>query len=450
MWALAGLSSIYTGSGAKIPTSAYSLSLSLASNVGFHDAGPQAIGEDMHMFIKCLFSTGGNLISETIYSPASQLDVVAGERGGLQGFWNDHVARYKQAIRHMWGSLDTGYGYTRLINSDYQYHPETELSITHRQPIPTVFTQSQEPAIPSLPAVIKLRTIREEKTRSKRPAGSSKNGRRNFAEEDFVTPSPSDSSNSSSSASVISADDEEEDTEETSVSSLSETEDSYQEKIRLIQQQNQLQQQHQQQQNEKDGIINNNRPGQPEMLSRRIMPFVSLVLRLYEAHLLMGHMLLLVALRIFSASTNEIVAAPAIIPPLPTLSTISDGTEFLAYAYDLTDRMRGASLLFTILMFAMYDRYHQTCVGYRWKLPGGRLGVQSADRSLRPFPVACFDWFALPAGVVYGIVPLLQAQFMQLFTDRIVYTVSFKPKGKEMGPRRERDLEKAEMKEIMA
>lgn len=100
----AGLSSIYTGSKAKIPTSAYSLSMTLAANVGFHDAGPQAIGEDMHMFIKCLFSTGGNLISETIYSPASQLDVVAGVRGGLMGFWNDHVARYKQAIRHMWGS----------------------------------------------------------------------------------------------------------------------------------------------------------------------------------------------------------------------------------------------------------------------------------------------------------------------------------------------------------
>ena len=56
------------------------------------------------MFVKCLFSTKGNLISETIYSPASQLDVVSSERGGLKKFWNDHAARYKQAIRHMWGS----------------------------------------------------------------------------------------------------------------------------------------------------------------------------------------------------------------------------------------------------------------------------------------------------------------------------------------------------------
>lgn len=246
MWALAGLSSIYTGSGAKIPTSAYSLSLSLAASVGFHDAGPQAIGEDMHMYIKCLFSTGGNLISETIYSPASQLDVVAGERGGLRGFWNDHVARYKQAIRHMWGSLDTGYGLTRLFNADYTAHPEPELSMTHRQPTPTVFTAQPEP-------VIGLKTIREEMPVKK--------SRRNFAEEDFTMPSPSDSSASSSAESVISADDE-----ETSNSSLSETEEFVHEKQPMV------------------------RPVQQhtEVLVRRTTPFISLVFRLYEAHLLMG------------------------------------------------------------------------------------------------------------------------------------------------------------------
>lgn len=252
MWALAGLSSIYTGSGAKIPTSAYSLSFSLAANVGFHDAGPQAIGEDMHMFIKCLFSTGGNLISETIYSPASQLDVVAGERGGMRGYWNDHTARYKQAIRHMWGSLDTGYGLTRLFNADYQAHPEPELSMTHRQPIATVYTSQPEP-------IMGLKTIREEQPVKKT--------RRNFADEDFTMPSPSDSSVSSSAASVMSADDE-----ETSVSSLSDTEQFVNEKPSLIRAIPQVQ------------------PYQhTEVLARRTTPFISLVFRLYEAHLLMGY-----------------------------------------------------------------------------------------------------------------------------------------------------------------
>ena len=70
------------------------------------------IGEDMHMFIKCLFATRGDLISQTVYSPASQLDVVSAQSKGVRGYWNDHVARYRQAVRHMWGSresIDTGH-----------------------------------------------------------------------------------------------------------------------------------------------------------------------------------------------------------------------------------------------------------------------------------------------------------------------------------------------------
>jgi hypothetical protein len=64
---------------------------------------------------------------------------------------------------------------------------------------------------------------------------------------------------------------------------------------------------------------------------------------------------------------------------------------------------------------------------------------------LNPLTPYCSElkisYLALPAGIVYGIVPLLQAQFMQLFTDRIVYTVSFKPKGRDN--RRPQDIEKA-------
>lgn len=35
--------------------------MALATKVGFWDAGPQAIGEDMHMFIKSLFDTKGHV-----------------------------------------------------------------------------------------------------------------------------------------------------------------------------------------------------------------------------------------------------------------------------------------------------------------------------------------------------------------------------------------------------
>lgn len=82
------------------------------------------IGEDMHMFIKCAISTRGNLISETIYSPASQMDVMGATRGGLKGIFGDYQARYKQAIRHLWGSLDIAYTVQRIITGDLRRHPD--------------------------------------------------------------------------------------------------------------------------------------------------------------------------------------------------------------------------------------------------------------------------------------------------------------------------------------
>ncbi|MGG6496362.1 UNVERIFIED_CONTAM: hypothetical protein NY603_25930, partial [Bacteroidetes bacterium 56_B9] len=71
---------------------------------------------------------------------------------------------------------------------------------------------------------VRLKSIPEELVANRKP-------RRNFADEDFATPSPSDSSVTSSSASVVSADDEgmEETDDETS---LSEEED-YREKARF-------------------------------------------------------------------------------------------------------------------------------------------------------------------------------------------------------------------------
>lgn len=56
-----GIGGIYPSSGAKLPTSAYSVSLALAIQIGFWDAGPQAIGEDMHMFCKSMLDTRGNV-----------------------------------------------------------------------------------------------------------------------------------------------------------------------------------------------------------------------------------------------------------------------------------------------------------------------------------------------------------------------------------------------------
>ena len=108
MWAGAGLSSLYTGSKICIPTSVYSVPMTLVEHVGGWDTGPEAIGEDMHMYLKCFFALSGNLKSHVVYAAASQCNV-SSTLSGFGGYIDGLNARYKQALRHMWGAMDTGF-----------------------------------------------------------------------------------------------------------------------------------------------------------------------------------------------------------------------------------------------------------------------------------------------------------------------------------------------------
>lgn len=94
--------------GIAFPTSVYTLPLSLASSISGWDSGPGAIGEDLHMMLKCYFATNGRLNIESIPSPASMSNVTGGSTG-WSGWLHNHKARYFQGLRHMWGCLDSGY-----------------------------------------------------------------------------------------------------------------------------------------------------------------------------------------------------------------------------------------------------------------------------------------------------------------------------------------------------
>ncbi|KAK0618445.1 glycosyl transferase family group 2-domain-containing protein [Bombardia bombarda] len=110
MWSAAGMSGLYEGSTTAPPTSVYSLSLELVDRVGGWDCDSEAIGEDLHMYLKCFFALNGNLTVRTVLSPVSQTNVTGGGHGkGVIGIIADIRARYKQAMRHMWGALDTGF-----------------------------------------------------------------------------------------------------------------------------------------------------------------------------------------------------------------------------------------------------------------------------------------------------------------------------------------------------
>jgi hypothetical protein len=116
LWSAGGISGLYKGSNIAPPTSVYSLPLELIDRVGGWDCGAEAIGEDLHMYLKCFFALNGRLTTRTIYSPVSQSNVVDGSTSGLRGVYLDMRARYKQALRHMWGALDTGYAMRKMAD----------------------------------------------------------------------------------------------------------------------------------------------------------------------------------------------------------------------------------------------------------------------------------------------------------------------------------------------
>ena len=122
-WCGAGLSGLYRGSSVKIPTSVYSLAMSLAGDVGGWDTGPESIGEDMHMFLKCYFKSKGQAQVKILYSPASQSNVSSDEKG-IRGVYMNLLSRYKQALRHMWGSLDSGYAARKSLEALFRRNEE--------------------------------------------------------------------------------------------------------------------------------------------------------------------------------------------------------------------------------------------------------------------------------------------------------------------------------------
>lgn len=115
LWCAAGISGLYRNSTIAPPTSVYALPLELVDRVGGWDTNAEAIGEDLHMFIKCFFALNGNLTCRTVMSPVSQTNVSACKGGGIRGSFADFQARYKQALRHMWGSLDSGFAIRKLF-----------------------------------------------------------------------------------------------------------------------------------------------------------------------------------------------------------------------------------------------------------------------------------------------------------------------------------------------
>ncbi len=84
-----------------LPISTYTLSLNLAERCGWWD--PAVIPEDWHEYLNCLFETGEEIGTTSVFLPTWS-DATDGE-----GFKDAMVNRFHQVKRHAWGAEDVGY-----------------------------------------------------------------------------------------------------------------------------------------------------------------------------------------------------------------------------------------------------------------------------------------------------------------------------------------------------
>lgn len=102
-WSAMVMSSLSNGRGLSFPCSTYSLSMVLAERVGYWDTDADAVGEDMHMMLKCFFKTDGLARCCPIFVPINLTNVQT------NGYLANMHARFVQAKRHYNGVADLAY-----------------------------------------------------------------------------------------------------------------------------------------------------------------------------------------------------------------------------------------------------------------------------------------------------------------------------------------------------
>ncbi|KAI8384303.1 uncharacterized protein BYT42DRAFT_544222 [Radiomyces spectabilis] len=102
-WSAMVMSNLSNSRGIAFPCSTYSLSMVLAERVGFWDTDSDAVGEDMHMMLKCFFKTDGLARCAPIFVPINLTNVQT------NGYLSNINARFVQAKRHYNGVADVAY-----------------------------------------------------------------------------------------------------------------------------------------------------------------------------------------------------------------------------------------------------------------------------------------------------------------------------------------------------
>ena len=200
----------------------------------------------------------------------------------------------------------------------------------------------------------------------------------------------------------------------------------------------------------------------------RVLSITLLLLRLYEAHMMICHLVILVvSLIIWPAVQYRLQLHLVSQPSVLGYNLLGSGTphtewslardQVLSSSIRLSQYLSLIGSIGTVFMCICYDLYHrEACL--RWdestrllskdesalmteenddieasaadpKPPFDPmdLGIRPSPFSRRNLPWCLFDYIAIPAGLFFGVAPLIYAQVCQIWTDRLVYRVSGKP-----------------------
>ncbi|KAL9940526.1 hypothetical protein V8E36_000014 [Tilletia maclaganii] len=448
-WCCAGLGGIYPSSWVKIPTSAYGVTLELAKYCNYWDSGPEAIGEDMHFYVKAMFETKGNVSAETIYSPASQCNVVGGEsNGAVASYISDMRARWSQACRHLWGSLDFGYCWHRLLTGQFGQSVKQESYMA--------LTTSEEDELDDTPfhnksaLPMKQISIFSEDAHVQLASPTSTIGTEATAVEDVpeltLQPDKAKMYEDYHDGIVVPTPRRAEDEEALMLTAQSE-------------------------------------PQSDETLKIRWMPILSVMVRLYEAHLMLAHVsILMTILRLypkvahrnghysfgdpwtrhcnFATCSTAFFSTPwassADVPAdlAPGMQPAWMMPDIIICAVQLAQMFSIGGILATVGMCAAHDFYHRAAAFTRWqesntifsrwqqgsirtpdgKPPARYMGMEPLQRFQRKWPRAILDFAAVPSALLYGVFPMIYAQTRHLWTVKLTYVVSAKGKSVIVAP----------------
>ncbi|KAI7907637.1 glycosyl transferase family group 2-domain-containing protein [Cokeromyces recurvatus] len=109
-WSSMIMANLSGSRGIGFPCSTYSVSWKMADRVGYWDTDADAVGEDMHMTLKCLFKTEGQARMIPIFVPINLTNVQT------EGYVNNLKARFVQAKRHYNGVADVAYTLRHALN----------------------------------------------------------------------------------------------------------------------------------------------------------------------------------------------------------------------------------------------------------------------------------------------------------------------------------------------